>query len=157
MRIKTFEKTKKDFKEEIKEMINQQLDKNAYDFSQELIDYIVEHYENRQEFFYINNKLNKISVENAHIQYLLDMRQEKIEEVGDDLFYIDNNILVITMLELFETTKAEDFKEQIEKKLESVYDIIDKTDYDFAAEIIDYIYNNYENRQYFFSVVEDTI
>ena len=155
--IKTFEKTKKDFKEEIKEMINQQLDKNAYDFSQELIDYIVEHYENRQEFFYINNKLNKISVENAHIQYLLDMRQEKIEEVGDDLFYIDNNILVITMLELFETTKAEDFKEQIEKKLASVYDIIDKTDYDFAAEIIDYIYNNYENRQYFFSVVEDTI
>lgn len=147
--IKTFETTKKGFSSAVIEMLQQQLDRSAYDFSQELIEYIADNYESRHNFFYVNNTTNKISVEHAHIQYLLDMRQEKIKELGEDAFYVSNDLLVITMLELFEKygdKQGEEFKVAIEEKLEEIYTPLDKTEYDFSNEIIEYIYINYEKR-----------
>ena len=151
--IKTFEKTKKDFKDNVAKMVQQQIDRSTEDFAQEIIDYIAENYETKNQFFYINNKINKISVENAHIQYLLAMRDEKIQSMGDNYFYINNDVFVIVMLEVLElATTAEEFKTKIKEKLQSVYSILDKKDYDFAAEIVDYIYNNYDIKDSFFNV-----
>lgn len=144
--IKTFEKTKKVFKDSVSEMIQQQLNRDTQDFAQEVIDYIVENYDLRNQFFYINNKINKISVENAHIQYLLDMRQEKIQAMGEGAFYINNDVFVIVILETLGVVgdDSEAFATEVKKKFQSVYSLLDKTEYDFANEVVDYIYNNYE-------------
>ena len=151
--IKTFEKDRDSFKENFFSMRNQQLDKNAYDFSSELIEYIVKQYDHRNSFFYINNNTNKISIENAHIQYLLDMRQEKIDELGEALFCVDNSNLVITMIEMFETiSDSTEFETKIWEKMNSIYKPLNKDDYDFSLEIIDYISKNYNDKETFFSI-----
>ena len=153
--IKNLDWKKSDFKTQLLIMMDQQLNKDAYDFSAELINYIVSKYDKRKSFFYVDNQTNSIYIEDSHIQYLLDMRQEKINGMGSDYFYIDNNIFVITMIELFETIdNANDFKTKIEEKMSQAYAPLDKDMYDFSAEVIDYMYLNYSNRNNFFDLDE---
>ena len=139
--IKTLEWPKSKFKQQVATMLDQQINKDAYDFSQEMIDYIYDNYSDRDKFFYTDTNKEKIYVENPHIQYLLDMRQEKIYELGNDTSYLENDALVKIIFEIInKATSADSFKTQLNSKMEEVNKTLST---DYSQQIIDFVYNKY--------------
>ena len=128
------------------------------------MEYIKDNYEFKDDFFYINNKTSKVIVENAYIDYLLTMRQEKINELGDEVFYINNELLLSVILESMQKYKDKNsFEKNVIEKLEATYSSLSKSAYDFSLEIMNYIKDNFDfevrNISDFFSrdVVNDSI
>ena len=75
--------TKDSFKEEVQKKLNQQIELGQYDFLQELIDYIATYYDKKDYFFYKVDTDDLIYIEDDNISYLLNMRQEKLDELPD--------------------------------------------------------------------------
>ena len=139
--IKTLDWSKSVFKQQVTTMMDQQINKDAYDFAQELIDYIYDNYDVRESFFTKSDD-EKISVKHPHIKYLLEMRQEKIYELANDPAYIENDAFIKIIYEIIDTTSlAKDFKTKLEAKLKEVNTTLST---DYSQQIIDLIYNNYD-------------
>ena len=131
---------------EINILLDQWFDMDAYDFSDELIDYVVDNYSDRKTFFSIDTDKNKIIVNNEHIQYILDMRQRKIDEIGGENYQVENSILVMLMIELFREFndyEAQDFKIEIEEQMSLIYSPLNKDEYDLSNEILEEVYFSY--------------
>jgi hypothetical protein len=119
--------------------------------SQEYLNAATKDYEDTQrKVINIDHKIDKvirdmgsekIYVENPHIQYLLDMRQEKIYELGNDTSYLENDALVKIIFEIInKASSADSFKTQLNSKMEEVNKTLST---DYSQQIIDFVYNKY--------------
>ena len=95
-------------------------DSNSYDFSIEIVDYIYKHYDQKNSFFLVNsNNTTSISIINPYLQYLFNLRQEKINKIGDSFKWMRNSKLIKLLVDTINTKEtAEEFKQTVEQKMD---------------------------------------
>ena len=128
---------KEEFEKEIKSLLNP-------DYALAFITYIHQNYSDVAVFSddgqYLNGYIKEseggvIAIDNAYLLELYSLRQQKLEELMASKIYISNELFLrdIVVQNLHKANNADEFK------LNALKDL----DFDYANQIINYIYNNY--------------